>query len=242
MSNLSNREKYLIIAIGILAVIYVYYSFFLSPVMNKIKVEKSKVDAYNTQLKNINVMKTDNKKLSNELDTLKEKNNQNSMALPNFERNPEIAYKLKAMADANKVSIVNVNLSQPTAYSQNSSNTSNSNTNNSQNNNTNTSSNATVTAKPGSLLSIPVNLSVNGDYSGIVNFISSIEKDERISIINSINLGSQTAGANGGSLNSASNSITANITLDYFYIAPSAKDKVEYDFNKGSYGKDNPFK
>lgn len=239
MSNLSNREKYLIIVIGVLAVIYVYYSFFLSPVMNKIKAEKSKVDVYNTQLKNINAMKTDNKKLSNELDTLKEKNNQNSMALPNFERNPEIPYKLKAMADSNKVSISNINLSQPTAYSQTSSNTPSNNTNNSPQNNTNSSSNM-VTAKPGSLLSIPVNLSVTGDYDGIINFISSIEKAERLSVINSINLSSQSTG---GSPNSSLNSnITATITLDYFYIAPSSKDKVEYDFNKGNYGKDNPFK
>lgn len=238
MSNLSNREKYLIIAIGILAVIYVYYSFFLSPVMNKIKVEKSKVDAYNTQFKNINVMKTDNKKLSTELDTLKEKNNQNSMALPNFERNPEIAYKLKAIGDTNKVNISNINLSQPTAYSQTSSNVPSNNTNNSQQNNASSSSNV-VTAKPGSLLSIPVNLSVNGDYDGIVNFISSIEKDERLSVINSINLSSQ---GTSGSSNSGSNSITATIMLDYFYIVPSEKDKVEYDFNKGNYGKDNPFR
>lgn len=242
MSNLSNREKYLIIAIGILAVIYVYYSFFLSPVMNKIKIEKSKVDAYNTQLQNINEMKTTNKKLSNELDTLKEKNNKNSIALPNFEKNPEIAYKLKAIADANKVSIVNVNLSQPTTYSRTSSNTSSNNTNNSQQSSTGNSSNANsavVTAKPGSLLSIPVSVGITGDYDGIMNFISSIEKEERLSIINSINLSSQ---GTGGSSNLGSNSITTTITLDYFYIAPSAKDKVEYDFNKGNYGKDNPFK
>ncbi|MDF2502998.1 GspMb/PilO family protein [Clostridium sp.] len=242
MNNLSKREKYLIVVIGVLAVIYVYYSFFLSTVINKIKAEKSMVNTYNVQLQNINEMKVSNKKLSNELDTLKEENNKNSMALPSSERDPEIVYNLKTVADANKVNISNVNMSQPTSYSQTSSNTSNSNTNNSQNNNANSSSNTTVTAKPGSLLSIPVNLSVTGEYDGIVNFISSIEKDGRLSTINSINLGSQGTGAAGGSQNSASNSITASIALNYFYIVPSANDKIEYDFNKGSYGKDNPFK
>ncbi|AJA47559.1 hypothetical protein CPAST_c14840 [Clostridium pasteurianum DSM 525 = ATCC 6013] len=225
MNNLSKREKYLIVIIGILAVIYLYYNFFLSSVIDNIKAEKSAVTAYNTQLQNINEMKASNQKLIRQLDDLKEKNNKNSIALPNFEKNPEIAYRLKSIADANKVNISNVSLSQPTTYSQSSNTTSSSsNSNNSQNNNT-------VNAKPGSLLSIPVNLSVNGEYDGIIKFISSIEKDERISIINTINLGSQDG-----------NGITATITLNYFYVTASDKNKAEYDFNKGDYGKDNPFK
>jgi type IV pilus assembly protein PilO len=234
VNNLSRREKYLIVIIGVLAIIYVYYSFFLSPVINKIKIEKSTVDSYNVQLKNINGMKASNMKLINELDDLKEKNNKNSIALPNFEKNPEITYKLKTMADTNNVNISNVNMSQPITYSQSSSNTSNNSTNSSQQSNTNNSSNSNsvvVTAKLGSLLSIPVSITINGDYDGIMNFISSIEKDERLSIMNTVSLDSQS-----------SNGITTIITLDYFYIAPSANDKVEYDFNKGDYGKDNPFK
>ncbi|WP_010239285.1 hypothetical protein [Clostridium arbusti] len=237
MNNLSRREKYLIVIIGVLAIIYVYYSFFLSPVINKIKIEKSTVDSYNVQLKNINEMKASNMKLINELDDLKEKNNKNSIALPNFEKNPEITYKLKTMADTNKVNISNVNMSQPITYSQSSSNTSNNSTNSSQQSNTNNSNNSNsvvVTAKPGSLLSIPVSITINGDYDGIMNFISSIEKDDRLSIMNTVSLDSGNSGN--------SSEITTIITLDYFYIAPSAKDKVEYDFNKGEYGKDNPFK
>lgn len=230
MNNLSKREKYLMLVIGILAVIYVYYSFFLSSVIDNIKTEKSAVASYNKQLQNINEMKASNKKLIGELDALKEKNNKNSIALPNFEKDPEIAYKLKSIADTNKVNISNLSLFQPTTYSQSSSSNSSNNTNNSQSNNTNTSNN-TVNAKAGSLLSIPVSLSVNGEYDGIMKFISSIEKDERISVINTINLGSQ-----------GDSGITAAITLDYFYVAASENDKVEYDFNKGDYGKDNPFK
>lgn len=239
MNNLSKRERYLIAIIGILAVFYIYYSFFLSSMINKIKAEKFIVDTYNTQLQNINEIESTNKKLNNELTDLKEKNSKNSIALPNFERNPEIAYKLNTMANSNKVTINNINLAQPTTYSKTSSNTLTNNTNNSQQSSTTNSSSANsvvVTAKPGSLLSIPVNLSVTGDYDGIINFISSIEKDERISIMNSINLTSQSSN------NGTANGITASITLDYFYIVSSTKDKVEYDFNKGSYGKDNPFK
>lgn len=236
--NLSKREKYLVILIAVLAIFYAYYSLFLSPMLNKIKNEKSKVETYILQLNNINSIKNTNKTLNVELKNLREKNDENLKTLPDFEKNPEIAYKLKAMADGNKVTIDNINFSELTIYNPSSSTSGN---NVQQNNNSSNDNNSVKTSannfQNGSLINIPVNLTVVGSYDGLLNFVSAIEKGDRISIIDTIKLTSQFNG-----ISSSSTDITADITLDYFYINSSTTNKLDYDFNKGTYGKDNPFK
>lgn len=238
MVNLSKREKYLVILIAVLAIFYAYYSLFLSPMLNKIKNEKSKVETYILQLNNINSIKNTNKTLNVELKNLREKNDENLKTLPDFEKNPEIAYKLKAMADGNKVTIDNINFSELTIYNPSSSTSGN---NVQQNNNSSNDNNSVKTSannfQNGSLINIPVNLTVVGSYDGLLNFVSAIEKGDRISIIDTIKLTSQFNG-----ISSSSTDITADITLDYFYINSSTTNKLDYDFNKGTYGKDNPFK
>jgi len=231
--NLSKRERYLIILIAILAAFYLYYSLFLSPILNKIKDEKSKVETYTFQLNNINLVKNTNKTLNVELKNLKEKNEENLNTLPDFERNPEIAYKLKSIADNNKITLNNINFSDPAIYN-NSANSSNTQQNNNSSSNEVKSS---VTNFPkGSLLNIPVNLRVVGSYDNLLKFVAAIENGDRISIINTIKLDLQTNDTNSTDI------IITDITLDYFYINSSTTDKPDYDFNKGTYGKDNLFK
>lgn len=233
MLNLSKRERYLIILIAILAAFYLYYSLFLSPILNKIKDEKSKVETYTFQLNNINLVKNTNKTLNVELKNLKEKNEENLNTLPDFERNPEIAYKLKSIADNNKITLNNINFSDPAIYN-NSANSSNTQQNNNSSSNEVKSS---VTNFPkGSLLNIPVNLRVVGSYDNLLKFVAAIENGDRISIINTIKLDLQTNDTNSTDI------IITDITLDYFYINSSTTDKPDYDFNKGTYGKDNLFK
>lgn len=233
MLNLSKRERYLIILIAILAAFYLYYSLFLSPILNKIKDEKSKVETYTLQLNNINLVKSTNKTLNLELKNLKEKNEENLNRLPEFERNPEIAYKLKSIADNNKVTLNNINFSDPAIYN-NSANSSNEQQNNNSSSNEVKSS---VTNFPkGSLLNIPVNLRVVGSCDDLLKFVAAIENGDRISIINTLKLDLQTNGTNSTDI------IITDMSLDYFYINSSTTDKPDYDFNKGTYGKDNLFK
>ncbi|WP_326511757.1 type 4a pilus biogenesis protein PilO [Clostridium intestinale] len=79
------------------------------------------------------------------------------------------------------------------------------------------------TSNKGGLSTQKVTLSLRGDFSNILNLVNDLENGSRICEINSIT--------------STKESSTINLT---FYYAPGDMEE-NYDFNSGSYGKDNMF-
>lgn len=79
------------------------------------------------------------------------------------------------------------------------------------------------TSNKGGLSTQKVILSLKGDFSNILNLVNDLENGSRICEINSIT--------------STKESSTINLT---FYYAPGDMEE-NYDFNSGSYGKDNMF-
>ena len=79
------------------------------------------------------------------------------------------------------------------------------------------------TSNKGGLSTQKVILSLSGDFSNILNLVNDLENGSRICEINSIT--------------STKESSTINLT---FYYAPGDMEE-NYDFNSGSYGKDNMF-
>ncbi|QLY79344.1 type 4a pilus biogenesis protein PilO [Clostridium intestinale] len=79
------------------------------------------------------------------------------------------------------------------------------------------------TSNKGGLSTQKVTLSLKGDFSNILNLVNDLENGSRICEINSIT--------------STKESSTINLT---FYYAPGDMEE-NYDFNSGSYGKDNMF-
>ncbi|WP_315114857.1 type 4a pilus biogenesis protein PilO [Clostridium intestinale] len=79
------------------------------------------------------------------------------------------------------------------------------------------------TSNKGGLSTQKVTLSLSGDFSNILNLVNDLENGSRICEINSIT--------------STKESSTINLT---FYYAPGDMEE-NYDFNSGSYGKDNMF-
>ncbi|MNP71092.1 hypothetical protein D3C76_1674260 [compost metagenome] len=79
------------------------------------------------------------------------------------------------------------------------------------------------TSNKGGLSTQKVTLSLRGDFSNTLNLVNDLENGSRICEINSIT--------------STKESSTINLT---FYYAPGDMEE-NYDFNSGSYGKDNMF-
>lgn len=79
------------------------------------------------------------------------------------------------------------------------------------------------TSNKGGLSTQKVTISLKGDFSNILNLVNDLENGSRICEINSIT--------------STKESSTINLT---FYYAPGDMEE-NYDFNSGSYGKDNMF-
>lgn len=86
-----------------------------------------------------------------------------------------------------------------------------------------TETNASSGSNKGGLSTQKVTLSLKGDFSNILNLVNDLENGSRICEINSIN--------------STKESSTIDLT---FYYAPGDMEE-SYDFNSGSYGKDNMF-
>lgn len=223
MKNLSKREKFLIATLLILAFGYAYVTLLLLPIIKGINSTSSNINKYNNEIK----IQTSNKAIleskKKSLDDIKNKLKELSIAIPEDERNPELAYNLKSEADKTKVSVTSVSVGQPAPLDAK-----NSTQNDGGNNNT-------PQALAGRIMIIPVSVQVNGNYNSIVNFIASVENGKRVAEVSDVNL-------SGGSAANAQSAVQAAINIRFYYIEGGDKRDTKYDFNNGSYGKDDLFK
>ena len=207
LKNLSKREKYLLIALATVLVFYCYYRFLMLPILNNIGVSKSNIDKYsneiNSQVLNNLVIQKDKKQLE-ELKTNIEKS---LFAFPQDERNPEIAYNIKAISNNCNVSLGAINFGQAAEY--------------------NLQQGPKVSNK---VMSVPVTIQVSGDYKNITNFISKVENDSRMAVVGTVGLSGMGGFLQGG------------ISVNYLYMPSQNMIDSKYDFNNGTYGKENLFK
>lgn len=173
----------------------------------------------------INTVKISNKKLNDNLAKLQEKYETAAKALPKSARNPEVTYDIKALADSNTVTINSLTIGSGTEYKHQTNNAQNEN-----NSSTNTKANSPGNAVNGKLMNLPVTVNISGDYVNMMKFIGDIEKDKRIAEVNNINFVVANTGA-----------LQGTISVNYYY-ADYSNTENKYEFNNGSYGKDNLFK
>lgn len=232
MKNLSLREKILLAVMVFCFIFYGYYIYLILPVQKKIDTKRNMVSNYETIKSSINSQKIQKAKLSKELEAQKSKYSNVSSMLPEIERYPEIAYKLKSFSDSSGTVLSSVNFGTGADFAaQKNSNESNKNT-------------AQNTSKDSEkLMMVPVTLNVQGEYQGIKKFISNIESDSRISEISNVNLTMQNSGQNGAQ-NVSGTSINAQIVLSYYYVSTNQKVNADttYNFVSGTFGKTDPYK
>lgn len=80
------------------------------------------------------------------------------------------------------------------------------------------------------------NLEVSGSFDSLLNFIKRIEGTKRKININSLNIEKSSLDENG----KMKEVLQASINIEYYNL--NYKEKEKYDFNKGTYGKENYFK
>lgn len=222
--NLEKRDKFILLFIFILVFGYFYIQFFLLNIIDQTKVDAQSIIDSQIKLNKINSMVTDNKQKKDKLDILKSEYNTKLNSLPKNARAPEITYDLKKQADKCGVTLTSVSFGQDVDAG------------------TVKELNEYITAKiAGSsgnskLMAIPASIVVNGDYINIINFVDTIEKDNRIAKVLSLGLSAQEN----------SSTVQGSLGVDYFYNNDAANnsEKPAYDFNsnKGNYGNSNPFK
>lgn len=223
MKNLKRSEKILLSILALAIVFYVYYTFLLSPVMDKVSASHDNIASYNQQLNNIKLKEVQTVKLKADYETYKNDYAKLVLRFPSYEKDPQIGYDLKILSDKNKVVLQtqtysaanNVEAAKNAAAGSNTSDT-----------NTNT----TKKEDRYQLNFVAVNINISGSYEGIKSFINSLENEERSTIISSVNITKADTG------------ITAAITANFYFISDTQNtEKNSYDFNNKSYGKSNFF-
>lgn len=226
VGNLSKREKTLIVAGTILIIIYLYFSFFLNPIYEKVKAENNIINDKKSQNTTIEKFKISNVVNSKKLEGLKAKFNEAIKELPKNERNPEIARNLDIIAKKSNVTLHSVTFGIGAATDA----TSNVNPSTAQvGKNTTTDQSFNVNHK---FSMVPVTLIVDGDYPSMLSFTGSIEGEDRLAQIVSISMSSKT---------DKSSVLQSNIVLNYYFTEGTIEEKPTYDFKDDKAGKDNLF-
>ena len=228
MRSITKREKYLIIILGLALVVFGYSRFFLMPVLDNIKTSQQNVDNYKIQVNELKNMAISNIRLRKNLEAVEVKYTEALKHLPAFEKDPEIAYNVKSMADQSQVKINSIVLSDSILYLEGAANqTVVNNTNPPENNSTEASN----TMAPGGekIYSVPVSINASGSsYTNVMDFVNLIETDPRIAVVNTLNIVKQQ-------------NISLTMNFVYLFTLDNTNEKLTYDFNNGIYGKPNPF-
>ncbi|SMC24415.1 Pilus assembly protein, PilO [Clostridium acidisoli DSM 12555] len=211
MDKLSKREKIEIAAIVVILVVFVYFKFIISPIMQKNSELGSSISALNDKYNNILALENENGSYNTAIKNIKSKYNTSVKGIPMQLKDAEIENTLSKFCTKEQLTLSSINY-------------------NSQSNQTSASSNKSDNKSDNSIVvKLPVSITISGSYKSILNLISDMEKDTRVFKVGDFSI---TSGESSGSEK-------ATISGVYYYINGSTKP--DYDFNNGNYGKTDLF-
>lgn len=219
MNNLSKREKLLILIliIGILG--YGYMQFFLKPLMSDISDTQNRINLDKNQITTIESIKANRAELIKQRDNAVGETVILMKRLPLTLRDPQIVFDLNMSADLIGVKLDTLGMNKPIEWTG-------------QSPMSDGSSNLPPPVKS-DINVASIDLKVEADsYLKITDFIDAIEKADRITNVSSTSIESSLE--NKGS-------IICIVKVDYFCFNTETRDAILYSFNKGVYGKPNPF-
>lgn len=229
MKGLNKSEKMLITVLLIMLVGYVYYQYIITPVFTKVKTVQSKIEDYDQQLMKSKLMEASNKKMTADLETLKASYDKYVKLMPKSTMSAEIMREVYSLAAVNNVTFSSLTLGDGVEYKLT---TESANATPPGNNNAAASQNTEKKASAIKVMSVPVTMSIKGEYSNFTAFINSLEAGGRISNISSVNVAKQEKDI----------ALTVTLNASMLYLQDGTEAKNNYDFNTGVYNKINPFK
>jgi len=219
--------------VATLAVLYVCFNFFISPLKVKIDAKNQIIAEEKEKYASIKKLKTTNKNDTIRLKDIKLKYDEGVKALPQNDRNPEIFLNLNTIAIKSNIKMNSVVIGSSTSYSvQDAANASS----NKSSSNSVTSSGTKTTGIDPNLVSnikfVQATIAITGNYSNIINFVGSIEEDNRLNEIQSITItanGDKTIG------------LQATIITNYYFKEDTSNQQQSYDFKDNNGGKADLF-
>lgn len=234
MNGLKKSEIILICILLFMLAGYGYFQYIITPVNSKIHVAQSNIDKYEQELLQAKLLEATSKKLTEEMNTLKTNYDKNVKLMPKSDMSAELIRDVNRLAAENKVTLNSVTLGNGAEYktTADTTNTASSTTNAATNQNTQQTGTQTTNTK---VMAIPVTLNITGDYNSFISYINILESNTRLTNINSVNVTPKGGEAGDGQL-------TVTLNASVLYVQDGTDNVNVYDFNNGSYSKENPFK
>lgn len=174
MGKLSKREKIEIAAIVVILVVFVYFKFIISPIMQKNSELSSSISALNDKYNNILALENENGSYNTEIKNIKSKYSTSVKGIPMQLKDAEIENTLSQFCTKEQLTLSSINY-------------------NSQSNQTSASSNKSDNSI---VVKLPVSITISGSYKSILNLISDMEKDTRVFKVGDFSI---TSGESAGS-------------------------------------------
>lgn len=166
LDKLSHKEKILLLTVGILAVFFVYYNYFILPTTDRLALLESEVESLKNQNLSYENIEGNIVIKEKEYNELKNKYDESAKALPKVDRYPELSKDLNELVNKNSIQLANITMLKGQVYQQE------------QNPQEITTTEALNTQQ--------VTLSLRGQFTSILNFINDLENGVRVCEINSI--------------------------------------------------------
>lgn len=181
MKSLSKREKIMLLMLGMVLFVYLYYSVIYIPIKRRIETSKFNISKYIQDINDTKASKKQFELQTMEWENIKVKYEEAKMILPQMEMNPEIVYNIQKFFQGSGVEVTSITIGVPEELKnqkikteaigniQNNTDSSNSN-----------KDNQIIQEESGKLLIVPVTIELSGDsYEQVMKFLSLFENDRR---------------------------------------------------------------
>lgn len=208
---LGKNEKILLGTLMVLTITFIYWTLLLQPALNKIQPLEEEVKVLKSQIKNTSTIKSNIEEKESQLVELRVQYEEATKVVSKTDRYPELVKEIRELANMNNLKIVTEGLGAPTVFAQAASEVP-------------AEGGEAQAANPAEgLKTMAITLSLEGDFNNALAFINKLEEDKRILEVQSFNSTDKTT------------------TVNLMYYIAGGEEAEEYDFNTGSYGKDNLF-
>lgn len=205
-NELTKKEKIMVGVAGGCLLLYVYLALIINPIMNSIDPLKEEIDDLQYKVSDLGNINIKIEQLKETYESKKKSYEKAAAVLPKSDRYPQLMRDINKNIADNSLKLVSISNSEGTSSKG------------SAENNENQEGNTLAEG----LNSNTVSVTVEGDYNNILTFIDKIENGNRIGVISSCTISSDSAKTVG------------NIVISYLYGTGGEEEK--YNFNNGTYG------
>ena len=237
MKNLSKSDKLILVGLGFLLVIFLYYQFLLSPLLDNITEKKLAIKENKITLGILEMMEINNRTMKKKINEEKAKYEEFTKSLPIELRDPEIQRFLNASAEAFNIKILSTGYSEGADVVLVNKEEEKSKSKEDE-----------LTSEKGKLKLVSVTVNMEGSYLDIMRYIyhlesfdekdnniselavnlpETIENNIRINEVMSINIVKRKKTDD----SETSDKVNAAIVINYYYVTGDEEDKknIEYE-------------